>query len=121
MDGWVSAADGFIETDVIRWMEAVFSRRKAKRGKALRIGKRHVTAQVASDRHGWVELEIISCKIIADEAVGHTVEALKPTAKIQRSKKTIMRGRPERLLWSDISARAIVASRFIGPEAPDIS
>jgi hypothetical protein len=33
---------------------------------------------------------------------------------IRRKRRTIERGKPERLLWSDESARAIVASKFLG-------
>jgi hypothetical protein len=36
---------------------------------------------------------------------------------MKRKKSTLLRGNPERLLWSDETARDLIASRFIGNKA----
>lgn len=103
MAPWVPAKD-FIEADVIRWEEGVFDRRRGK--KASRIGERVVVAEVLkSGADGWVRLLIRACAISLDEIAGRRVPGLKSETEIRRANKTILRGKPERLLWSDESAR----------------
>lgn len=114
MERWVPAND-FIEADVIRWKEGVFDRRRGGKN-ALRIGERIVVAEVLqSGVDGWVRLLIRACAIMLDEIVGKSVPGLKLEVEIRRAKKTILRGKPERLEWSDESARAIVA-RTLSPD-----
>ena len=109
MEQWVSASDGFIEADVIRWNESVFANPRRGKGKPLRIGERQVVAEVLrTDRDGWVYLLVRACTITVDNFAGRNVLPLKFEAQIKRAKKTILRGKPERLLWSDESARDIL-------------
>ena len=46
------------------------------------------------------------------------MKVLKKGSQIKRKRKTIMRGRPERLAWSDESVRAVLAIRFLGRRKP---
>lgn len=106
MEQWIEAKD-FIAADVIRWKEGVFDNRR--RGKALRIGERQVAAEVLQrGEDGWVRLLVRACTITKDEVAGRTVQSLKAGEPIRRSIKTLMRGKVERLLWDDESARAAV-------------
>lgn len=107
---WIPTKD-FIAADVIRWREGVFDRRR--KGKALRIGERDVIAEVLSrGEDGWVRLLVRACETTKDEFAGKSVEALKDDTQIRRGLKTILRGKPERLLWDDEIARAaVVASK----------
>lgn len=117
MTKWISIAGGFSEADVIRWREAIYERR-GSRGKSLRVGKRLVIAEVlkAADNTGWVHLRIQRCDVVS-EVQGRTVRAMTQIgSNTNRKLRTIMRGKPDRLLWTDESARAIVASKFIGCE-----
>ena len=110
MERWIEAQD-FIAADVIRWKEGVFHNRR--KGKALRIGERQVAAEVLQrDENGWIKLLVRGCTITKDEAAGKTVQALKAGEQIRRAIKTVVRGKVERLLWDDESARAaVLASR----------
>lgn len=106
MEQWIEAKD-FIAADVIRWKEGVFDNRR--RGKALRIGERQVAAEVLQrGEDGWVRLLVRACTITKDEVAGRTVQSLKAGEPIRRSIKTLLRGKVERLLWDDESARAAV-------------
>ena len=106
MEQWIEGRD-FIAADVIRWKEGVFHNRR--KGKALRIGERQVAAEVLQrGEDGWVKLLVRGCTITKDEAAGRSVQALKAGEQIRRASKTILRGRVERLLWHDESARAAV-------------
>lgn len=110
METWVLAED-FINADVIRWSEGVFSNRR--RGKALKIGERIVAAEVLSrGEDGWVRLLVRSCVVTRDDMAGSHVPVLKPESIIRRGLKTLLRGKVERLLWEHEDARAaIVASK----------
>ena len=106
MDQWVPATD-FIAADVIRWTEGIYDRRK--RGKALRIGERLIAAEVIErGKDGWVKLLVRACTITKDEFAGRPIILLKAGEILRRGEKTILRGKPQRLLWNDETARAAV-------------
>jgi len=110
MDQWVPATD-FIAADVIRWTEGIYDRRK--RGKALRIGERLVAAEVIErGKDGWVKLLVRASTVTKDEVAGRSITLLKSGEALRRGEKTILRGKPQRLLWDDESARtAVLASK----------
>lgn len=104
MGEWV-AADPIVEADVIRWKEGVFDRRR-KGKKALRIGERLIVAEVLQKtKDGWLQLLVRACTITRDDVAGKTIPTFKPETKVKRAVSTVLRGKPERLLWSDESAR----------------
>jgi hypothetical protein len=110
---WIPIQDsGFIAADVIRWKEGVYAHRRGRNAKAPRLGDRLVTAEVlqGADADGWVQLLVRKCEILLE------ISIIKPPliaekTQIRRALKTIMRGKPERLLWSDESARVLVADK----------
>lgn len=104
MGEWITA-DPIIEADVIRWTEAVFDRRR-KGKKALRIGERLIVAEVLElTKDGWLRLLVRACTITRDDVAGRSIPTFKQEERIKRAVKTVMRGKPERLIWSDESAR----------------
>lgn len=108
MDQWIEAKD-FIAADVIRWTEGIYDRRK--RGKALRIGERQVAAEVIErGKDGWVKLLVRASTITKDEVAGRSIILLKPGEALRRGEKTILRGKPQRLLWDDETARQAVVN-----------
>jgi hypothetical protein len=120
MDQWVPATD-FIAADVVRWTEGIYDRRR--RGKALRIGERLVAAEVMErGKDGWVKLLVRACTITKDEFAGRPIILLKAGEILKRGEKTILRGKPQRLLWDDEIARVAVVqdnsrgSRYIKRE-----
>lgn len=120
MEQWIPASD-FIAADVVRWTEGVFDR--PRRGRALRIGERQIAAEVLErGTDGWVRLLVRACTITRDDYAGRTIPILKPGTQVRRGVKTLLRGKTERLRWSDESARnAVIAtkappSRFMATE-----
>jgi hypothetical protein len=106
MDQWVPATD-FIAADVVRWTEGIYDRRR--RGKALRIGERLVAAEVMErGKDGWVKLLVRACTITKDEFAGRPIILLKAGETLKRGERTILRGKPQRLLWDDETARMAV-------------
>jgi len=121
MAEWVPIGGGFIAADVIRWKEGVYKPRRSKRGKPFRLGDRLVTAEVLQepDQKGWVRLLVRKCETLL-ELTTRRLPVYQNGAEIKRARKTIMRGNPERLLWSDESARAVVASECPAKSATTI-
>jgi hypothetical protein len=118
MEKWVPCGEEFITGDVIRWEEAIWKPKTSKKQKSLRIGSRKIVAEVEKcDQDGWVQLVVKSSA--AEVLDGWIVAKLDPV--IRRRRGPIGQGLAERLLWSDESARALVASRFMGaePDAPE--
>jgi hypothetical protein len=117
---WIPVGDGFIEADVIRWKEPVFKDRWY--GQPVLVGDRQVTAEVLreADEHGWVYLLVRHSEVVSVRTSWQLSDVLLPATgtETRRRLRTILRGNPERLAWSDESARAIVVSEFLGNPNP---
>jgi len=117
VEQWISASEGFIQADVIRWTEGIYAKHRRKNAKSPRLGERLVTAEVleATD-DGWLKLLVIGSVVTKDEYAGSRLPPLNTGERIKRARKTVERGKPERLLWSDETARASICerSKFLG-------
>jgi hypothetical protein len=117
---WIPVGDGFIEADVIRWKEPVF--RNQRWGRAALVGDRLVFAEVIHERDadGWVYLLVRRSEVVSAKVGWRLSDVLLPAigTETKRQFSTIAKGKPERLAWSDESARAVVASRFLGNRDP---
>lgn len=113
---WIPCPEGFIAADVIRWSEGVWGRRGPAKSRAFKIGDRDVTAEVLEgpDKDGFFLLLVRDCKIFSEEPARCKLDR---DAEIRRKGSTIMRGDPDRMIWSDEAARVMVRSPFVGPEA----
>ena len=111
MPKWVPCGSGFIEADVIRWKGIVWEKRR-HRDRAVNAGDRMVIAEVLRDADGWVEL-LVRESTIASEKTGWVLKPLPKDVEVRRRRRTIERGNPERLLWSDESVRAGLNSKFL--------
>ncbi len=109
---WILCGSGFIEADVIRWSEGVWQKLRRRRGRAVNIGDRVVIAEVIRDEGGWLDLLVRACTV-SSETPGRKVALLPKGQEVRRKRRTIERGKPERLLWSDESARALLVSKFL--------
>ena len=114
MRKWIPCGGGFIEADVIRWKEGVFAKPGRHSEHAINIGDLLVIAEVLRDgeEDGWVYLLIRGCEVVT-EKTQKKVEKLKTGTEVKRMRRTIERGKPERLRWSDEVARALLVSRYL--------
>jgi hypothetical protein len=108
MTTWIPAGRNFIPADVIRWTEPVWKPRRSKKAKPLKIGLRQITAEVLKDEDGWVQLLVLENTVTENNSI-KSIPPLKKGAELKRKRATLERGKPERLLWSDESARAALA------------
>ena len=115
MAKWIPCGDGFIEADVVRWKESVWEKRSRRRNaRAVNVGDRLVTAEVLrGDAEGWVYLLTRACAMVTEKP-GRKVALLVKGQEVRRKRRTIERGKPERLLWSDETVRASLVSKFLG-------
>ncbi len=111
MTKWIPCGNGFIEADVIRWKEGSWEKRSHS-AHAVNAGERMVVAEVISDEDGWVDLLVRGCTIVSEKS-GWLLKPLPTNLAVRRRRQTIERGNPERLLWSDESARAALISKFL--------
>lgn len=87
--------------------------KRRRRGRAVNAGDRMVVAEVIRDEDGWVELLIRESTVVSEKP-GWLLKPLPKDLAVRRRRPTIERGNPERLRWSDESARAALNSKFLG-------
>jgi hypothetical protein len=109
---WIPCGSGFIAADVIRWTEGVWQKRR-RRGQFVNTGDLVITAEVLRDEGGWLDLLIRGCTVVSEKP-GHKVSALVTNVEIRRKRHKVEKGKPERLRWSDETARAALVSKFSG-------
>jgi hypothetical protein len=115
MAEWISCSDGFIEADVVRWTEAVWKRGRRKGSRAMKVGERLIIGQVErTDASDWVFLQVLESRVTKETQGRSVTEVLKKGQDIRRKRRSIERGEPERLRWSDETARGALVSRFLG-------
>lgn len=107
---WIPCGGGFIEADLIRWNEGVWQKSRRRRGRAVNIGDRAVIAEVIRDDGVWVDLLVRGCNV-SSEKPGRKVLPLAKNMDVRRKRHTIEKGNPERLLWTDESARSLLVSK----------
>ena len=114
-ENWIPCSSGFVEADVVRWLEAVWKTGRRKGSRPVKVGERIVIAQVARiDAHDWVFLQVIESHVTEEKQGRRVTEVLKKGQDIRRKRKTIDRGKPARLRWSDETARGALISQFLG-------
>jgi len=63
---------------------------------------------------GWIVLHVVESHVTEETPGRRVSEVLKKGQEIRRKRQSLLRGRPERLPWSDESARAVLASKCLG-------
>ena len=114
---WIPCGSGFIQSDVIRWTESVWRKPRRNRGRAVNIGERLVIAEVIHDDGEWLDFLVRDCSVTR-ETHGLQYMLLAKNAELRRKRHTVEKGKPERLLWSDETARALLVSRFMVGDCP---
>jgi len=109
---WIPCGSGFIQADVIRWTEGVWRKPRRNRGRAVNIGERIVVAEVIHDDGEWLDLLVRDCTVTR-ETHGLRHMMLAKNTEVRRKRHTVEKGKPERLLWSDETARALLVSRCL--------
>lgn len=101
---WTQSGE-FVESDVVEWTEAIWPPSHSRRRKKSRPwGKQKVTAQITAVDGDFVKLIILRSAIVGN-IIGSELKPHKVGTTITKKRQTLMRGEPERLLWSEEDVR----------------
>lgn len=107
MSNWQKIIHPPIHADVIRWIEPIFHYPKSKKSKPTKIGSRSMITEVLKIDGDWAHLLVKDCTMKSIDTM-RNIEVIKPDTEIKRKMNTLLRNNPERLLWSDETARTEV-------------
>lgn len=69
-----------------------------------------MVAEVLRDEGGWLDLLVRNCAVTAEKP-GHKILPLPADEPVRRKRHTVEKGKPERMIWSDESARAALLAK----------
>lgn len=123
MEKWIEHDGNYIDGDVLRWKQPIWSDegpRRSKKKKVTKLGERRVTAQFllteqspSAEGKGSVRLTVLKDEILLN-TYDIPLTFLKKDTVIVKKKTTISKGGPERLRCPDEGGRswAVARSRF---------
>lgn len=103
---WEKSDSNFVESDVVEWTEAIWPPSHSRRRKKSRPwGKQKVIAQITAIDGDFIKLIILKSEI-TENIIGSELKPYKVGATITKKRSTLLRGEPERLLWSEEDVRS---------------
>lgn len=111
---WEKSKGDLLESDVVEWVEAMWSPNKFRKGKSRPWGKQKVVAQVASIEGDFVKLVVLRAAV-TENLVGSELRPHKVGTTITKKRSTLLRGHPERLHWSEEEVRAALLAQHRSP------
>ena len=111
---WEKAQGEFVESDVVEWVEAIWSPNKFKKKKSRPWGKQKVVAQIASIEGEFVKLTVLKATVI-ENIIGSELRPHKVGGTITKKQATILRSNPERLHWTEEDVRMALLSEGCNP------
>jgi hypothetical protein len=101
---WTQSGE-FVESDVVEWTEAIWPPNHARRRKKSRPwGKQKITAQITAIDGDFVKLTVLK-SAITENIIGSELKPHKVGTTITKKRQTLLRGEPERILWSEEDVR----------------
>lgn len=107
--GWEQSKE-FVESDVVEWVEAIWSPNKSRKKKSRPWGKQKVIAQIASIDGDFLKLTVLKASVI-ENIIGSELRPHKVGTTITKKRQTLLRGNPERLHWSEEDVRAALIAQ----------
>jgi hypothetical protein len=102
---WEKSDSNFVESDVVEWTEAIWPSSHSRRRKKSRPwGKQKIVAQIIATDGDFLKLTILKSAII-ENLIGSELKPSKIGSTITKKCSTLLRGEPERLLWSEEDVR----------------
>ena len=101
----------FVESDVVEWVEAIWSPNKSRKKKSRPWGKQKVVAQIASIDGDFVKLTVLKATVI-ENIIGSELRPHKLGTTITKKRQTLLRGNPERLHWSEEDVRKAILKSY---------
>lgn len=108
---WTQSGE-FVESDVVEWTEAIWPPSHSRRRKRSRPwGKQKVTAQITAVDGDFVKLTVLRSAIV-ENIIGSELKPHKVGTTITKKRQTLLRGKPERLLWSEEDVRNVLLEKY---------
>lgn len=107
--GWEQSKE-FVESDVVEWVEAIWSPNKSRKKKSRPWGKQKVIAQIASIDGDFLKLTVLKASVI-ENIIGSELRPHKVGTTITKKRQTLLRGNTERLHWSEEDVRAALIAQ----------
>jgi hypothetical protein len=102
---WESAVGELVLSDVIEWTETIWPVRKPRRKqKPKPLGRQQVTGQITGIEGEFITLIILKAEI-TDNPQRADIRAHQVGTVITKKQKTILKGEPQRLHWSEEDVR----------------
>lgn len=111
---WEQSKGDFLESDVVEWVEGIWSPNKFRKRKSRPWGKQKVVAQIAHFEGDFVKLTVLKATVIQND-VGSELRPHKVGTTITKKRSTLLRGHPERLHWSEEEVRAALLAQHRSP------
>lgn len=110
---WTKQEGEFVESDVVEWTEAIWPPSHSRRRKKSRPwGKQKIIAQIAHIEGDFVKLTVLKASVI-ENIIGSELRPHKVGSTITKKRPTLLRGEPERLLWSEEDVRAALLNQIV--------
>lgn len=84
---------------------------------SVHVGERLIVADVLRFDGEWVDLLVRDSKVVSEKS-GWKVRPVATGTEVRRKRQTVEKGKPERLLWSDQSVRALLIRRRLTDTPP---
>ena len=114
---WEKSGGDFVESDVVEWTEAIWPPSHSRRRKKSRPwGKQKIVAQIAQIEGDFVKLTVLKASVI-ENLIGSDLRPHKVGTTITKKRPTLLRGNPERLLWSEEDVRVALLAQSGNPNS----
>ena len=107
---WTQSGE-FVESDVVEWTETIWPPNSPRRRKKPRPwGKQKITAQITAIDGDFVKLTVLK-SAITENIIGSELKPHKVGTTITKKRQTLLRGEPERLVWSEEDVRTALLEK----------
>ncbi|MDE1152217.1 MAG: hypothetical protein PW788_06720 [Micavibrio sp.] len=107
---WEQTKDRFLESDVVKWKEAIWSSRRTRK-KTRPWGAQEITGQIVKQDGEYTHIIVLKSAIVENN-IGTDLMPHKVGTTLIKKHATILRGNPERLHWSEEDVRAALMAQL---------
>jgi len=101
---WEKSQGEFVDSDVVEWTESIWSPNKTRKKKSRPWGKQKVVAQIVATEGDYLKLTVLKASV-TENILGSDLRPHKVGSTITKKRLTLIKGSPERLLWSEEEVR----------------
>jgi hypothetical protein len=108
---WEHAPSDLLESDVVEWTEAIWPPNSFRKKKRRPWGKQTVTGQITKIEDDFIAVLVLKARI-TENNFSSELRPHKVGTTIKKKRRALLKGRPERLHWSEEDVRAALLSEL---------